>query len=423
MRDMVEINREFKITFCLLSLILSFFLVSCSFLFSDRDSDKTSSIKICFDSVSQGRGVKYTENDLSYFAVSIDPKVQDDIRVDVANGEMKAVFTGLESGTYKIAVSGFAAGDAKIAHGESERVEVRAGESTSVIIEVRFMGQDDNIPVPEGFVRVDGITLTGTETWVPTSKVFIGGRQLTIPTLIACDHEVTRGEFKAIMENDPSQATAYDKDGNELTGEAVLNNPVNYTNWYAAITYCNKLSLAEGLTPCYSVEDITDWESLEFSAVPTNANDAKWNSATCNFNANGYRLPTEAEWEWLARGGQNYTYAGSNTVDDVAWYQSNSNITGGVKGTREVKTKNANGYGLYDMSGNVWELCWDWYETPLKSAYGKTGPASGSDRVTRGGSWGRGDSYCAIAQRANLSPYTCNTYYGFRVVRTVVVAQ
>lgn len=268
------------------------------------------------------------------------------------------------------------------------------------------------VTIPEGFVKVLGTTITGSETWTPTSSVFVSGRSLTIPDLYACDHEVTRGEFKALMGEDPSTADAYDKDGNKLTGDDVLKNPVNYVNWYAAIAYCNKLSVKEGLTPAYTVSGISDWENLAYSSIPTSSNDT-WNAATCNFEASGYRLPTEAEWEWLARGGENYTYTGSDTVDDVAWYTSNTNDTG----SRDVKTKAANGYGLYDMSGNVWEWCWDWYGS-ISSTTGASGASSGYVRVPRGGSWCSNAYRCEVAYRYNNTPYDRYENYGFRLVRS-----
>ena len=135
------------------------------------------------------------------------------------------------------------------------------------------------VKTPEGFVKVLGTTIKGDETWTPSSSVFVSGRSLTIPDLYVCDHEVTRGEFKVLMGKDLSTADAYDKDGNKLTGDAVLNNPVNNVNWYAAIAYCNKLSVKEGLTPAYTVSGISDWENLAYSAIPTSIN-STWNSAT-----------------------------------------------------------------------------------------------------------------------------------------------
>ena len=221
------------------------------------------------------------------------------------------------------------------------------------------------------------------------------------------DHEVTRGEYKAIMGIDPSTARANDKDGNELTGDDnVKNNPVNYISWYDALVYCNTRSINEGLTPCYAIGGKT--HPSEWGAVPT-ANDSTWDAATCDFTADGYRLPTEAEWELAARGGESYTYAGSDTIDDVAWY--------GTNGTRDVKTKKANAYGLYDMSGNVWEWCWDW-KGSISSDTPDEGPASGSSRCRRGGSWYSGYAYGAqVSSRGGGSPYVRGNIYGFRLVR------
>lgn len=265
--------------------------------------------------------------------------------------------------------------------------------------------------IPDGFVKVTGTTINGDEIWIPTSYVFLSCRSLTIPDLIVCDHEVTRGEYKTVVGTDSSTASAYDEDGNQLSGDDVSNNPVNYLNSYSAIVYCNKLSIAENLTPCYTISNSTDPDT--WGTVPTSDNSI-WNAATCDFEADGYRLPTEAEWEWFARGGENYTYAGSNTVDDVAWYSGSTNWTG----TRDVKTKIANAYGLYNISGNVWEWCWDW-DGSISSTTPASGAASGSRRVLRGGSWDFDDESSAVSYRwFNAPPDYRDDSFGFRVVRT-----
>lgn len=263
---------------------------------------------------------------------------------------------------------------------------------------------------PEGFVKIPAVSIAGTESWTPSSKVFVSGRKIEIASFYMSDHEVTRGEYKSVMGSDPSNTKAYDKDGNELKGDdAVKNNPVNYISWYDALVYCNTRSIKENLTPCYAIDRKTD--PKDWGTVPVSS-DSTWNAATCDFKADGYRLPTEAEWEWAARGDKDYTtYAGSNDIDEVAWYKVNTN------GTRDVKTKKKNGYGFYDMSGNVYEWCWDWYGS-ISSDTASSGSASGSSRCRRGGSWSRSASYAQVAYRGSFSPDYCFDYCGFRVVRT-----
>jgi formylglycine-generating enzyme required for sulfatase activity len=196
------------------------------------------------------------------------------------------------------------------------------------------------------------------------------------------DHEVTQKEWRDVMGNNPS----YFK-GDNL--------PVEQVSWYDAVEYCNKRSIKEGLTSAYS---------------------GSGENITCNFTANGYRLPTEAEWEWAAKGGGKdsmvYEYSGSNSVDGVAWYWENS---GGK--THPVKTKRANSLGLYDMSGNVWEWCWDRYGNYSSgSQTDPAGVAGGPHRVARGGSCYFDARFVRSAYRLDITPSSGDNGFGFRLV-------
>ena len=142
-----------------------------------------------------------------------------------------------------------------------------------------------------------------------------------------------------------------------------------------------------------------------------------WYGARAYCKWAGGRLPTEAEWEFAAKAGSNYKYSGSNNIDDVAWYDSNSG-----SGTHEVEQKQANGFGLYDMSGNVWEWCEDVFKSDFYSqSKNSTNPIyakSGSYRVMRGGAWSNRSKRCRSANRYNLTPSVSNGYIGFRLAET-----
>jgi sulfatase modifying factor 1 len=229
--------------------------------------------------------------------------------------------------------------------------------------------------------------------------------------------EITRDQFNAVMGFDPS----------DTTYSSGTTDPVQNVNWYHALVFCNKLSKAENLTPVYTISGSTD--PKDWGTVPTTANDPTWDKVTAKWDANGYRLPTEMEWMWAAMGatagttGYTKAFAGStgiNVIGDYAvfgYFGTEAGRTTTAR-TNPVRSKNANELGLYDMSGNVWEWCWDWYGTyPSENRIDYTGAASGASRVLRGGSWLSYASYAAVAARDYAYPSSRNYGIGFRVVR------
>jgi len=196
--------------------------------------------------------------------------------------------------------------------------------------------------------------------------------------------------------------------------------PVINVSWFDAIGYCDWLSDVEGLARAYDNAG--------------NLIDSRGNETMDTSKVKGYRLLTEAEWEYAARGGKKSRrnkYAGSNNPDEVAWYWQNSGdkyLTGewdkdrinkNNYRTHQVGTKASNELGLYDMSGNVWEWCSDWFGDYSSSAQTNLYKNSGSGRVYRGGSWSYFATYTRVASRSGFSPTYSNFNLGFRITRTV----
>ena len=200
-------------------------------------------------------------------------------------------------------------------------------------------------------------------------------------------HEVTQKAYEGLMEKNPSKSKAPDK-------------PVEQVDWYHAVLYCNLRSLKEGLQPCYDTKTLA-----------------------CRFTANGYRLPTEAEWEYACRAGTKDKYSFGDDpakLKTAAWYKANA-----AQGTHPVGQKAPNAWGLYDMHGNVAEWCQDVYD---EHYYQKNesddphGPVAGDKRVLRGGSWRSGEEGCRSSARSSETPRFADACfgsdgYGFRCVR------
>lgn len=275
-------------------------------------------------------------------------------------------------------------------------------------------------------VEVKGGTIEGAAYTNNYEGVFVEGRTVTLSDFYMGKYEVTQEEYASVMagqkvtvdgveyelESNPSYCTEDSTEYTLFEGETQGKRPVEGVTWYDAVWYCNALSEKEGLTPAYNIE-VTEVKQ----ASGKTGYYIRGATVTLNENAKGYRLPTEAEWEYAARGGDptqpdwNYTFSGADTATDasydseinsgldrVGWYCYN-NITGKTgdsdvtndvsgKGTHEVGKKAANRLGIYDMSGNVEEFCYDWYGTvSTGEETDPTGALSGSFRVYRGGCW------------------------------------
>ena len=311
--------------------------------------------------------------------------------------------------------------------------------------------------IPKIFLKIDGGTITGKENKTNDSGVFTKGREITLSNFYMSKYEVTKAQYKEIMEDtalntlaitaDPSYSSLQPESYVIADGEEDSERPVENVTWYDAVYFCNLLSQKEGHEPVYTIKNP---ETEVISDAGKSVTYIKNATVTADHTKNGYRLPTEAEWEYAARGGDpnldewDYPFSGSDTADEAkytdsrnsgldaaGWYYYNT-CNGGITsteipssgkkgyGAHQVGQKKHNVLGLYDMSGNVWEWCYDLYDysTAQRSENDPTGPDSGSYRVKRGGSWNNGAYDASVCFWSCFNPSEKGNSLGFRLVRS-----
>ena len=364
--------------------------------FTISGSPKTATIyyatSVTFVGVTANGSATQTTTELTFaFSQAIDGLTADDITLSGISGVQKGTLIGSGS-TYTLPISGLTSGGTLNLAVEKSGFSIN-GSPKTVTIYYYSLGVE--------MVRISSGTFTmgssDGEDWnaipphqVTLSKGFSMGK-----------YEVTQGQYQEVTGQNPSSFS-----GSPASGETQTRRPVEGVTWYDAVEFCNKLSQQEGLAPAYTITDRSPSSGYPITSA----------TVTANWDANGYRIPTEAEWEYACRAGTTTTWSFGSTEShaaDYAWYESNSSNM-----THEVGRKLPNAWGLYDMHGNVWEWCWDWYgEYSSGAQTDPHGAVSGTFRVPRGGSWFNSAHNLHSAGRSYFIPDFGNYRFGFRLVR------
>jgi uncharacterized repeat protein (TIGR02543 family) len=331
----------------------------------------------------------------------------DDIQLSGVSGVSKGQLSGTWP-RYTLPISGFTESGTLNVSVSKTGYTIGSPQKTVPVYYYSNIPQIEMVPIPAGtFTMGSPATETSRQAVETQHEVELSGFTMS-------KYQVTQIQYDAVMGENPSHFS-FSGDGHTIVAELdTADFPVERVSWYDALIFCNKMSMNEGLSPAYRINDSTD--PTDWGTVPTSSN-ATWNAVQIVEGSTGYRLPTEAQWEYACRAETTTAYnLGDEWSDDWGWYVFNSD-SGSGRRTHEVGLKLANAWGLYDMHGNIQEWCWDWYGTYASEV--QTDPAgavSGSNRVVRGGRFDLNSHYSRSARRESVAPSARNSVTGFRVV-------
>ena len=289
------------------------------------------------------------------------------------------------------------------------------------------------VVINDGFVLVTGGTykMGSNDIRVPWGYYDHPEHEASVSDFYISPVLVTQKDFEEVMGYNNSFYQGNDKGKIVEEGEEQTLRPVEKITWYEAIVFCNKMSAKMNLEKVYYMKTSDSEQSYDETTWgnPPEKSSESWNKIGWNKDANGYRLLTEAEWEYAARGGAEtqFNSAGFNyddeDINDFCWNDKNSKLK-----THQIKLKKPNTLGLYDMIGNVWEFCWDWfdedyYTSTAASELDACGPSTADFRVVRGCAWDDYDVSLSYVSRGSSSPHLSSRRVGMRLARSVPVGK